>query len=485
MSSVVIDGNAFWKDNSRFYIRGVDYQPGGSSSATTSDPLADAGACSRDVKKFVDLGVNTIRVYSVDPSQDHSSCMKTLRDNDIYLILDVNNPYQSINRAEAECSYNAFYMKNVFDVIDEFAQYDNVFGFFAGNEVINDEKTTGSAKYVKAVVRDMKKYIKARSYRTIPVGYSAADIETNRKQQIEYFTCGDDENARVDFWGHNDYSWCGDSNMQTSGYDNLLEDFKGLPIPIFFSEFGCNSQEDRPFTEIQAIYSTKMSSVLSGGLVYEYSQEANDYGLVKISSDESSVTELGSYTNLKQQYASVDDPSGDGGASSNNSYPSCPSTSTTWLSDDDLPSTPSGVVDMINNGAGSIVSVSDLGYTSYKCYSTYDYPTGSSNTTTNGTYSYNSTSSGYNSTSNLISNTSYVTSHQYSLAAQVSYSTLLSTTTSKHSKNTEAGKEKDKSTSSKKHSETSSSHSVVEGGQIRVAAIPTIFAIAYNFINLL
>lgn len=58
---VSASGNAFWVGEDRFYIRGIDYQPGGSSGRT--DPLADTTTCKRDIAKFKDLGVNTIRVY--------------------------------------------------------------------------------------------------------------------------------------------------------------------------------------------------------------------------------------------------------------------------------------------------------------------------------------------------------------------------------------------------------------------------------------
>lgn len=426
ISPVIIKGNAFWKDGLRFYIRGVDYQPGGSSATDVSDPLSDKQVCQRDVAKFKDLGINTVRVYSVDPTKNHDDCMKLFEENDIHLILDVNNPKNSINRAAAQCSYNSFYLKNVFDVIDAFAKYKNVLGFFAANEVINDEKTTNTAKYVKAVVRDMKKYIKARKYRQIPVGYSAADIESNRKEQIEYFTCGSDEDARVDFWGHNDYSWCGNSDYETSGYKKLMDDFKYLPIPIFFSEFGCNSVTDRPFTEIKTIYSIQMTNVLSGGLVYEYSQESNNYGLVKIN-DDKSVTELGSYKNLKKQYADNKNPQGSGGFATTNSYPQCPSTSSTWLSDSTLPNTPDGAKEMIEKGAGKIVSTSELGDTSYKCNTKYNLSTGSSteikagvsaagnsNSNSNSTTTSATSTSSYNSTTQTTtSNSNYTTSIPY------------------------------------------------------------------------
>ena len=62
IASIKVEGNAFWDSESgdRFYIRGVDYQPGGSSEL--EDPLADTNVCERDVKYFQELGINTIRV---------------------------------------------------------------------------------------------------------------------------------------------------------------------------------------------------------------------------------------------------------------------------------------------------------------------------------------------------------------------------------------------------------------------------------------
>jgi len=72
--------------------------------------------------------------------------------------------------------------------------------FFSANEVVNDALTTSAATYVKAVTRDMRKYIKARKLRSIPVGYSAADVAENRMEMAKYLNCGDDADARSDFF---------------------------------------------------------------------------------------------------------------------------------------------------------------------------------------------------------------------------------------------------------------------------------------------
>ena len=74
LNPIEVKGNAFYAGDERFFIRGVDYLPGGSSNF--KDPLIDADECKRDIEYFKDLGLNTIRVYSVDNSADHDDCMK-------------------------------------------------------------------------------------------------------------------------------------------------------------------------------------------------------------------------------------------------------------------------------------------------------------------------------------------------------------------------------------------------------------------------
>lgn len=154
LPTVTVKGNAFFNGSDRFYIRGVDYQPGGSSS--TTDPLADYSTCSRDIPYFQKLGLNTIRVYAVDNSVNHDACMNALAEAGIYLVLDVNNPKYSLNRDNPAESYNPTYLQSVFATIDAFAGYTNTLVFFSGNEVINSANSTAAAPYVKAVTRDMK-----------------------------------------------------------------------------------------------------------------------------------------------------------------------------------------------------------------------------------------------------------------------------------------------------------------------------------------
>lgn len=340
LDPVEVKGNAFFVNDERFYIRGLDYQPGGSSKLV--DPLASPKTCERDIKYFKELGINTIRIYSIDNTADHDECMEKLADAGIYVIFDVNIPNASIARDDGKCSYNTMYLNEVLATVLKMAKYDNTLGYFAANEVINDDESTKVARYVKAVVRDMKTFIKNRKLRLIPVGYSAADVAENRLETAMYFNCGDDEMARVDMFGFNDYSWCGDSSFTRSGYNDKVKEYGNYSIPLFFSEYGCNKVNPRPFTEVEALYSTEMTGVFSGGLVYEYSEEDNDYGLVDLSG--SSPKPNKDFENLKAEFKKTSNPTGDGDYKPDAPHNNCPPKSKNWESSNDIPDTPKGAL---------------------------------------------------------------------------------------------------------------------------------------------
>lgn len=340
---------AFFAGNSRFYIRGVDYQPGGSSDL--ADPIADEAGCARDIAEFQKLGINTVRIYTVDNTANHDACMTALANAGIYLVLDVNTPKYSLNRADPNPSYNDVYLQSIFATIDAFHSYDNTLAFFSGNEVINDPASSAAAPYVKAVTRDIRQYIRSMNYRAIPVGYSAADVSENRLEMAEYMNCGTDD-ERSDFFAFNDYSWCDPSSFTTSGWDQKVKNFTGYGLPLFLSEYGCNTNT-RQFQEVSALYSSEMTGVYSGGLVYEYSQEPSNYGLVEISGG--SVSELPDFAALQSQFAATPNPSGDGGYNSTGGASGCPSySSPNWLVQGDaLPAIPEGAKQYMGKGAGT------------------------------------------------------------------------------------------------------------------------------------
>lgn len=310
-------------------------------------------------------------MYNLEPSLNHDKCASIFNAAGIYMILDVSNPLAGgyLDRSAPWTTYSAIYYKQVFGVIEGFKNYDNVLGFFAGNEVINEDAHYMAPKYVRAVVRDMKDYIAKNSKRAIPVGYSAADIRNILMDTTHYFECElkNSTSSRADFFGLNSYSWCGDSSYKASGFDVLTEDFTNATIPVFFSEYGCNDVKPRIFTEVQALYGVEMTQAFSGGLVYEWTQEKNLYGLVKVN-DSKTVTTLIDYDNFQKQLNKLDmDRIMSSNATQANVKPEACSTSLikrkSFYNAWDLPEVPSKVSDYIKNGlpdapTGKLVSVS-------------------------------------------------------------------------------------------------------------------------------
>jgi hypothetical protein len=67
-----------------------------SEPSTFIDPLANGAACQRDLPYLQQLGVNTLRIYSVNSSLNHDTCMQAFSGANIYvmyvIILDCQSP---------------------------------------------------------------------------------------------------------------------------------------------------------------------------------------------------------------------------------------------------------------------------------------------------------------------------------------------------------------------------------------------------------
>jgi len=71
---------------------------------------------------------------------------------------------------------------------------------------------------------------------------------------------------------------------------------------VFFTEFGCNESPPRKWKEVDALYSDKMTGVFAGGLVYEYTQESNNYGIVDVATN-GQVKSRDDFVSLKDAYS--------------------------------------------------------------------------------------------------------------------------------------------------------------------------------------
>lgn len=197
----------------------------------------------------------------------------------------------------------------------------------------------------------MKRYIGAHAPRHIPVGYSAADVAENIEPQALYFACGEDDNARADFFAFNDYSWCDPSTFTGAGWDVKVDTYSDYPLPIFLSEFGCITNR-RDWNEIAALYSDNMTSVYSGGLAYEFTTEPNGYGLVEDGSNGAEPND--DFDRLRDAFEATPAPTGDGGARTDSSFPECPPEDEEWaVTTENLPEMPVGAQQYMRDGAGT------------------------------------------------------------------------------------------------------------------------------------
>jgi hypothetical protein len=358
IAQIARDGRYLYdQSGDRFYIKGVAYQEQGavlansnapfSEPSTFIDPLANGTACARDLPYLKQLGVNTIRVYSVNASLNHDSCMQALSGAGIYTIIDLSLPVNgSIDRDSPAWTTNLLDL--YIDTINAFSGYDNVLAYNVGNEVVTSPNETAAATFIKAAARDVRAYLHSKSLSTL-IGYAAIDGDDSWIVPLAtYLSCDPSNNnsnsTAIDLFGLNNYEWCGTSTFQAS-YAGKTGDFAGYNVVAYFSEYGCNSPSPRVWTEVPALFGTQAVPVWSGGVAFSYfpaESDQGEFGMVNISTDGTTVTPNTDFTNLAAMYNQVsfiNTPALSAAPSA--LYPSCPGQNSSFLASTTLPPTPS------------------------------------------------------------------------------------------------------------------------------------------------
>lgn len=302
----VVKGKRFFDSISGEYIpiKGIAYYPrpnaGELSESDSIDYYAETyrHIWESDVDSFQELAINTIRIYAVDPTVDHSSFMCALQQAGIYVIVGLLADCEKCgigpDVSDLDVCYPASLKTRGQYIIQVFSKYPNVLAFSAGNEVslfATNKTVEANAPCQKQFIRDMRAYIQDCGIREIPVGVVAADKSLQERElTAKYYNCRsdpDDVLENAEWYGLNAYLHC-DGSATTiddlDGYKQLLKDFTdyGMSIPTLISEFGCRSrtfptidgfQSQRTWLQVDALYSEDYVEVFAGGIVFEYSAE--------------------------------------------------------------------------------------------------------------------------------------------------------------------------------------------------------------------
>jgi hypothetical protein len=178
------------------------------------------------------------------------------------------------------------------------------------SNVLKDKGSLGAIA-VKAAARDIRAFRDARGYRQIPVTYSSASVGPHLSLSGQFLACGDTK-SRIEMFGIDSYSLCGDSSSIPTPFDRLYETFEHYNIPIVFTETGCvaNGSSKREFKEIQTMMSPLFQNKFSGAIVYEWAQQSSDFGLVEYSDSAQTGTPsmLDDYSALSTVFSTINPP---------------------------------------------------------------------------------------------------------------------------------------------------------------------------------
>lgn len=304
LDPLVIKGYKFFNSRTgeHVLIKGIDYYPrpnAGFLNRNNVDlyTLEYRHIWERDIAVFQDLGVNAIRLYSVDPDKDHSAFMWSLNQAGIYVLVELASgscPNCAISEKKTPLCYPRQLKRRGEAIISEFSSYSNTLIFSTGNEVNHyipeGEGQWWNAPCLKKFLRDMRAFVKScGSMRQVPIGLIAAD--SGRDENAAYYNCEADHVDDLEYaqwFGLNTYVYC-DGNASTfdeaTGFNSLERSFQdyNYSIPVLLTEYGCLSKSfptidgyegQRTFNQARWFSLEQVQNQFAGGFAFEYSLEA-------------------------------------------------------------------------------------------------------------------------------------------------------------------------------------------------------------------
>ncbi|KAI6818279.1 hypothetical protein KC340_g3317 [Hortaea werneckii] len=326
-TSVYTQGNFLYRNGERFLIKGISYIPPPLNAEQRPppaqplhiDPLADdyLGELKKDIPLLRDLGLNTISVGNLSPSNSHTAALQLLEQNGIYVLINifssispppdpmVHGGVQFDATSDPKPYYTLTSVLETFPLLDELAEHPNVLGFAVDAEVVTSPVLTPLATVFRACIRDSKKFLARRGKRAVPVGVATSQNQSFQRTMVQYFSAGGSGSSssseasthealeapiipgRADFIAYDNWAWAGKSDFQMSGWKNEVEMYEKLTrTPMLFNAYGTNVSGTRVWNEVLCLYSPEMTGVFSGGFAYTFFEYGKrKYGLVEVDAD--------------------------------------------------------------------------------------------------------------------------------------------------------------------------------------------------------
>jgi hypothetical protein len=115
-----------------------------------------------------------------------------------FIVQNLSTNQNCINRVDPYGSYNARNLDAFFRTIDAMARFPNTLGVLVANHLINDLSSEKCAPVIMAIVRDLKRYMRLRGQRLLPVGFGGSGYKRDRIM-LDFLTM-DDGDGCLDFW---------------------------------------------------------------------------------------------------------------------------------------------------------------------------------------------------------------------------------------------------------------------------------------------
>jgi hypothetical protein len=181
--------------------------------------------------------------------------MEQLQKAGIYTVVGIGTLSLTIQSRQA---WDVELMQRFTSVIDTFAGYDNVLGFYLTGSPI-------TMPFVRGAVRDLKKYIRSKG-RPIPIGY----LGKLRGKDISNALNCDDQESSIDFLAFDLGSDCNYPSKSEPMMKKAIADHLDYSVPTFIHSPQCNPRKVANTTALDFLTQPNLTSVMSGAVVFSY-----------------------------------------------------------------------------------------------------------------------------------------------------------------------------------------------------------------------